>query len=224
MLPVHTRGKKFGFLPAFNGSSRTADKKRGTGVHTTPDGIVFSETDGSFRCITGIGEYLFDDIRVDDIVLDIGANAGAFCIRAARTSHRVIAVEPVTADMLSENIHRNGVEVRVIEGALGDGKPAVIRWDCRTARVPTYTLGELIGMAGGCDFLKCDCEGAEWFIRPEELSGVRRIEMELHQPPIGGTPDPALLAYICREYSFELVRTPCFGPLGQMGILHAWRR
>jgi len=30
------------------------------------------------------------------------------------------------------------------------------------------------------DFLKMDCEGAEWFIEPEELKGIRRIEAEVH--------------------------------------------
>jgi hypothetical protein len=86
---------------------------------------------------------------------------------------------------------------------------------------PSYPLGKIITMAGGCDFLKCDCEGAEWQIIPEDLEGVRRIEMELHIPPICGPPNPALLDYISRHYHFGIERRPVHSALGVMGILHA---
>ena len=92
--------------------------------------------------------------------------------------------------------------------------------DCRVIS-PTFTLRAIREFAGGCDFLKCDCEGAEWLIRPRDLSGIRRIEMELHLPPIGGPPAPALLDYIGREYLFEIERKPCHDVMGVMGILHA---
>ena len=82
-------------------------------------------------------------------------------------------------------------------------------------------MGEFAGMIGGCDFLKCDCEGAEWSIRPEDLDGVRRIEMELHVPPIGGPVNRALLDYIGEHYDFTIDRTPGYDVLGVMGVLHA---
>ena len=188
------------------------------------DGTLFRKAPGPFRVITEVPEYWTEDIRKTDAVLDIGANAGAFCIRAARSCSHVVAVEPVTGDLLSENIHLNGVHVPVIKAALGDGRPAEITWDGCTASVPTYTLRQLIDLAGGCDFLKCDCEGAEWLIDPADLSGIRRIEMELHQPPIGGTPNPQFLEAVAASYGFEIERTPCHGPMGKMGILHAWRQ
>jgi hypothetical protein len=78
-------------------------------------------------------------------------------------------------------------------------------------------------MAGGCDFLKCDCEGAEWLIRPRDLDRIKRIEMELHIPPISGLPDPALLDYIGDHYTFSIDRSPVYSTLGVMGILHATR-
>jgi hypothetical protein len=191
---------------------------------TTPDNVTFIRRQTPFRQIFDAGDYLFGDIRPDDRVLDIGANAGAFCIRAARLSRHVTAVEPVTAVLLGENIRANNVPVRVIRAGLGDGNPAACSWDGCTVSVPTLTLGELIERAGGCDFLKCDCEGAEWLIRPEDLAPVRRIEMELHLPPIGGRPDPALLDYIGRHYDFSIGRKPCHDILGVMGILHAERK
>jgi hypothetical protein len=186
--------------------------------------IVFSTAATPYRKITSVTEYRFDDIRPGDGVLDIGANVGGFCIRAARMSGHVTAVEPVTTPLLLENISANNVTVQVIGGALGDGKPKEICWDdCRVV-APTYPLHVLIAMSGGCDFLKCDCEGAEWLINPNDPEDVRRIEMEIHLPPISGPPDPALLEYISRFYDFEIERKPCHVILGVMGILHAERK
>jgi len=186
--------------------------------------VAFVKRDRPYRQITEIAEYRYDDIRPTDFVVDIGANVGAFCIQAARYSGHVTAVEPVATDILQENIQLNGACVKVIGGALGDGNPAEISWDGCRARVPTYTLRQIIGMAGGCDFLKCDCEGGEWQIRPEDLAGIRRIEMELHLPPIGGRPNQALLDSIGRNYDFEIERIPGHEVMGVMGILHAIHR
>lgn len=186
--------------------------------------VRYSEQDLPYRQVTDVREYWFGDIRPEDHVLDIGANVGAFSIRAARYSPHVVAVEPVAAEVLRENLRLNRAKVTVIEGALGDGNPREIDWDGTRVRVQTYTLAHLIRMAGGCDFLKCDCEGAEWLIRPDDLSGIRRIEMELHLPPIGGHPEEALLEYIGRHYAFSIERRPVHQSLGVMGILHASRR
>jgi hypothetical protein len=186
--------------------------------------VTFLLEDAPFRQITEVSEYRFDDICPEDVVVDIGANVGAFCIRAARISRNVTAVEPVTAAPLKNNIQANGVSVQVIDGALGDGKPAEICWDDCRVFTPTYTLHRIFELAGGCDFLKCDCEGDEWLIHPPELAGVRRIEMELHQPPIGGRPNAALLDYIGEHYDFEIDRKPVHAALGLMGVLHAVRR
>ncbi|MFA6226552.1 MAG: FkbM family methyltransferase [Methanoregula sp.] len=186
--------------------------------------VTFLSRDAPFRQITEISEYRSNDICPEDIVVDIGANVGAFCIRAARRSRNVTVVEPVTAALLRENIRANNVPVRILEGALGNGKPAVICWDEQRVSTSTYTLKKIFEVAGGCDFLKCDCEGAEWLINPPELAGVRRIEMELHQPPIGGRPNPALLDYIGDHYDFEIDRKPVHVALGVMGVLHAVRR
>jgi hypothetical protein len=186
--------------------------------------ITFLAADEPYRQITDVTGYWYDDIRHTDRVLDIGANVGGFCIRAAKRTCHVTAVEPVTTGLLLANIRANNVSVQVISGALGDGKPKEICWDgCRTVS-PTYPLKDLITMGGGCDFLKCDCEGAEWLINPSELQDVRRIEMELHLPPISGPVNPCLLEYISRYYTFEIERKPCHDILGVMGILHAERK
>jgi hypothetical protein len=192
--------------------------------HKCRDGVIFVQVPASLFPVYDVHAYWMDDIRKEDTVLDIGANMGAFCIRAARRNRSVVAVEPVTEDLLQENIRLNGVEVKVIPAALGDGRPSMIQWGTRSVYTRTYPLQELITLAGGCDFLKCDCEGAEWLIEPADLAGIRRIEMELHQPPIGPLPNPRLLEYLDRHFAFVIDRIPAHSPLGQLGILHAWRR
>ena len=171
-----------------------------------------------------MSEYRFDDIQPGDRVLDIGANVGGFCIRAAKMGACVAAVEPVTTPLLLENIRANKVSVQVIAGALGDGKTGEITWDDCHVLSPTYPLRDLILMSGGCNFLKCDCEGAEWLINPPDLENVHRIEMEIHTPPISGPVNPALLEYISRFFDFEIERKPCHDILGVMGVLHAERK
>jgi FkbM family methyltransferase len=195
-------------------------------VITVPDGVKFHAVPTRYRQVFDVPDYTFHDIRPSDIVLDVGANVGAFAIRAARLSRNVVAVEPVTCDLLEANVRLNNVRdrIRVIRGALGIGGTEEVRWDDEAATVPMYTLKQLTGMAGGCDFLKCDCEGAEWAIDPRDLAGIRRIEMELHLPPICGRPEPALLDAIGREFEFTIERRPCHGPMGLMGYLHAERR
>ena len=192
--------------------------------HVGDDGVRFHHAPSRFRQIFDVPEYAFSDIGRDDVVLDIGANAGAFCLRAFRMSRHVTAVEPVIPAILRKNCTLNDAGIRIIEAGLGDGKPTVCTWDDESALVPTYPLSALVEMAGGCDFLKCDCEGAEWQIRPGDLAGIRRIEMELHIPPISGPPSPALLDYIDRHYDYTIERKPCHDVLGVMGILHATRR
>jgi hypothetical protein len=191
---------------------------------TTADGVSFVIEQTACRQVFEVPEYWFRDIRPGDRVIDIGANVGAFCIRAAHLSSSVTAVEPVTAHILAENIRLNMVNVLAIEGALGTGGICTCLWDDCAATVRGYTLSDIIRMAGGCDFLKCDCEGAEWLIRPGELDGIRRIEMELHLPPICGPPVMALLDEISRDFDFEITRTPCHEAMGVMGVLHAIRK
>jgi hypothetical protein len=189
----------------------------------TRDNLRFLNVTTCYRQVHDVPEYRFDDIRKDDIVIDIGANSGAFCIRAAHYSDKVYAVEPLTSDLLRENIRLNEVSVTVYECALGNGEYKKIEWDGMHKLLKTVPLGDIISMAGGCDFLKCDCEGAEWSINPHDLAHVRRLEMELHMPPIGGLPDQDLLDYIGRNYSFLIDQVPGHGPLGLMGYLHATR-
>ncbi len=129
-----------------------------------------------------ITDYDFSDMRGTDIVLDIGANIGAFTIFSAKKVKQIFAVEPIFADVLNTNLIKNNINnVTVFELGLGESDTQLIKY-CRDSKiVKLVKLSELIKLCGGkVDFLKCDCEGGEWYIKSEELRDIRRIEMEIH--------------------------------------------
>ena len=127
-------------------------------------------------------DYIFDDIKKSDIVVDIGASIGAFSIPVSKKAKKVFAIEPMTPNLIRSNIKLNKIKnIKVFDIALGDGKTTKIEWLGKSLTVKTMTLQDIKNICGGCDFLKIDCEGYEWNIKPEELMGIRRIEMELHK-------------------------------------------
>jgi hypothetical protein len=148
----------------------------------TSEGLKLHISDDLYVYHQVLGEYRFSDISEDDLVIDIGANIGVFSILAAQRGAQVLAVEPVIVDELKRNIRLNRIEhIRVLKCALGDGGETEITWEGLTNRVPSMTLSQIIDQMGGCTFLKVDCEGGEWYINPQELQRVHRIEMELHR-------------------------------------------
>jgi FkbM family methyltransferase len=148
----------------------------------TEDGLRFHVCDDLYVYHQVRSEYRFSNLTCDDLVIDIGANIGVFSLLAAKRGARVLAVEPVMGDELYRNITLNGVNnIQVLECALGNGGEMTISWNGRIRRVPSMTLSQIVSKMGGCTFLKVDCEGGEWYIDPEELRDIRRIEMELHR-------------------------------------------
>ena len=137
------------------------------------NGFEFAVND-QLESILQVNEYRFSDIRSTDIVLDIGANIGAFTLMVARKANHVFAVEPLFGDILRKN-------VTIIEAALGDKGNKNIKYGKREMIVEMIPLREIIQLCGHkVDFLKCDCEGGEWSILPDDIKGIRRIEAEIH--------------------------------------------
>lgn len=126
-------------------------------------------------------DYSLEDLRINDIVLDIGACIGAFSLKVCKKVSRVFAVEPILIERLKQNIDLNNVKnIAVLDCALGDGEQE-LEWGNKTRKINCLSLSEIIKLCGGhIDFLKCDCEGGEWFITVEDLKGIRRIEIEVH--------------------------------------------
>ena len=156
----------------------------------TIDGAKYKNNNySSFMVKSTRSEYDWSDIRSDDIILDIGAHIGGFAIGAALKAKHVYAIEPIFYKELEENVKLNNLSnVTVLPFAIGDGSTIDLDFNkIERKNVRTYTLINLINMillqSSGqhkISFMKCDCEGGEWYIKPSELDEMRRIEMEIH--------------------------------------------
>jgi FkbM family methyltransferase len=159
-------------------------------------------------------EYDWSDIKPDDIVLDIGANIGGFTIGAALKAKHVYAVEPIFYKELEENIKLNNLKnVTILTSALGSGESVNLSFNkIERKNIPTHSLTQIINMIElkssnlhKISFIKCDCEGGEWFIKPNELNNIRRIEIEIH-PNFYPTEknSPNLISYIKNNWNVTI--------------------
>lgn len=141
--------------------------------------VVYSNQNPTFDYI--FKEFDWHDIRHSDVVLDIGACVGAYAMHISNLVEHVYAVEPIMQYKLIENIELNNIKnITLINGALGEGEPE-LEWGGVTKKIKCLSLSEIIKLCGGhIDVLKCNCEGGEWYIRPWEFEGIRRIEICTH--------------------------------------------
>lgn len=145
------------------------------------DNATFYVDENIAEISRSINDYDTKDIRPSDIVLDIGANIGGFSLDICKKVHSVYAVEPLFIDKLNRNIELNNAKnINVIPCALGSGE-IDITYNGLSRKVIGLSLGDIIKLCGDhIDFLKCDCEGAEWHIKLPEIMNIRRIEVEIH--------------------------------------------
>ena len=154
-------------------------------------------------------------------VIDVGANIGCFTILAARQvgpTGRVIAIEPDEGSFhqLERNLELNRLRnVTPLRLALGGGEGRITLYNGagtlfssiypkvdgrrvygqgRSQEVQMTTLEAMMKEEhiNRCEYLKMDCEGAEYDIlrsMTQELAGrIHQITMEVHRVPRG---DPA---------------------------------
>lgn len=145
------------------------------------------------------------EIRPEDVVVDLGANAGLFTTMAAVHGTRVIAVEAQSRfhPEIDENLRQNGCAERVaLELALVGAETGVLsrpdgrRQASHWGEEPTFLqMPELFHRHGltAVNLLKVDIEGSEFDLFRgdlEWLAAVDRIVMEVH--PAFGSPDELL--------------------------------
>ena len=189
----------------------------------TEDGYTF-DVDDEFNTWKDIfDEYHYDDIRPDDIVVDIGANVGAFTHMAYRRCQNVTCVEPIKVDKLMRNIAQNNLSVKVIPKPFGDGSYMDIVWLGNRYSGPSVTWQDILNISGGCTWLKCDCEGGEWFFTIDDLKNIRRIEMEVHHKNLNGE-DNSDLPYINQLAATHTITKDWILNNDSLYILHATRR
>lgn len=175
-------------------------------------------------------------------VVDIGAGLGDFTVSVARRfpRGRVLAFEPFGESfaLLERNIALNGVTNVVARRLAIGGVAGVTRLSLgtgvavqhSTARAGDEGVGEVVDEiplgaaldaagAARCDFLKLDCEGAEYAILRQAaadgtLARIRRISMEYHDGVTDGS--GAWLADFLRAHGFKvsLEANPAHGNIG----------
>jgi len=186
----------------------------GTTEYRLRNGLRFKvrrySSDGS--CVVDVtreGEYFKHfGIFPGDIVVDIGANIGSFSVYAAwlQPDARVLAVEPLQAnhDLLLDNVRLNGLRnveamrcgvmakagtIQIYHGSdAAEGSSSVIASGAvdksKSEVVSCMAFSELLEKVPRVDFLKVDCEGAEFDFIPDAPSAtlrkVRKIAMEYH--------------------------------------------
>jgi FkbM family methyltransferase len=149
------------------------------------------------------------EIEPGSTVVDIGANIGLFSLLAARKALRVFSFEPYGPcfDWLSRNINTNnlGGTVHPFKQAVGDvdgTRTFYVHPEFTSNNFYQSTIGEPVTVTcttlgailkdhcdNKCDFLKMDCEGAEFEILlgadDDLLRRIGKISLEVHEG-VGG--------------------------------------
>jgi FkbM family methyltransferase len=193
-----------------------------------------------------------DEFRInpEDTVVDIGGYIGSFALPAARlaTKGRIYSFEPSPSNFaqFEKNLELNrlqNVKVfnqgvastdRKISLFLDHMNPASNSIYLRTDqnRGNNYVERDAVSLASifsregirHCDFLKIDCEGAEYEILMNldrsMLDRIGKIACEIHQPAYYGVTDPRhtpeLLARFLEQNGFAVYRKPVNPYLGML--------
>jgi FkbM family methyltransferase len=184
----------------------------------TKDDVKFYTTPDLETIDQVYNDYWFDDLKSDDVVVDIGANIGGFSLVAAKKARMVYSYEPIRHHELFDNVLLNGNQnVKVSPFGLGDGQPTLIEWEGIKKTVETFRFEQVPEHT----FLKIDSEGAEWHIPPEQLAQPRRIEAELHWWGHGKKYWPGWKQVLDEYYEYDLTKV---SNANVIGILHAVRK
>jgi FkbM family methyltransferase len=134
-------------------------------------------------------------IRKNDIVLDLGAGTGDFCIIASKKAEAngtVIALEPDSDnyELLKYNIQRNKcqnvIPINIGVGKEDDQEKEIIAPFDKPSRGKISTLEtilEKIGMSKRIDFIKMDIEGSEVEVIAKSINIIKQadvVSLEFH--------------------------------------------
>jgi len=188
-------------------------------------------------------------IKEEDIIIDIGAHLGFFTIKAAKKACKgiVYALEPFSMHykLLKDNILSNSIKnvkfynlaitdkagelsfYYTVHGDPGDTSLFKINPGENTyeEKVKSVSLQDFFSQEKitKCNFLKMDCEGAEYPILMSAdgstLSKIQKIAMEWHKFEIDH--DPKRLADFLKESGFKLIEPDSYD--GKAGFLFAYR-
>lgn len=190
--------------------------------------------EGVVHCVLIQEDYTSAGFNIEhaDTVIDIGGNIGCFAVLAAKRAPagRVFVFEPDGENyrLLCRNITGNELFNVVAERAAVVGRagtqtlfkapygplhttiPQRLAEPVGAESVRAITLTDIFDRfgVGTCDFLKLDCEGAEYDILyttpPDYLKRIRKIALEYHAQTEKQTTAGKLAAYLMSQ-GFEIV-------------------
>lgn len=135
-------------------------------------------------------------VKENDIVLDIGANVGAFTYSILeKNPKRVVCVEPSNTliNTLTKNVTKSSVKVEIVNAAVGQSTGVetitdqVVIYKNEGNEFNTVSFKDLTSALNldHIDFMKIDCEGGEYSVFTEEnkdyiLNNISHISGEFH--------------------------------------------
>ena len=189
------------------------------------------------------------EIKEDDTVIDIGAHLGFFTVKAAKKAVQgsVYAFEPFSMHfkILETNIVQNELKnvkyynqaiydkageltfYYAMEGDPGDTSLFKINQKKKNyeEKVKSISLDDFFQKEKleKCDFMKIDCEGAEYSIlmnaHNSTLKKIKKIAMEWHR--FSDDQDPGKLAEFLKENGFKIIEPSSYDQ--STGLLYAYR-
>ncbi len=189
-------------------------------LETEADFSVFEEVfkDREYKVVD-------DLIKKAKTILDIGAHIGCFSVYAGmlNTTVHVLAFEPDTRNftLLKKNLELNGVRnvkaKNVAVSADGKVRDFYLNVDSHNhsffgegnvVKVNCKKFADILAPLGHCDFVKMDCEGAEFeiLLGLEDFSSIGAIFLEYHL--FGGKNDLNTLKNKLNAQGFKLKDFP----------------
>ncbi len=184
------------------------------------------------RCYEPNQSGIHFDWKACTTILDIGSHIGTFTLYAAAKAPNAhitaFEPEPTNAAMLRRNIEINnlGNRVKAVEAAVsgtngtitlnmtkasGSGGHSIYSYtsDAKTIEVPMVSLSSILKDIQHCDFLKIDCEGAEYEafynLSDEEFKKIGFIAMEYHHFSKDPTHTPVHLKKFLEDKGFKVM-------------------
>lgn len=190
-------------------------------------------------------QYERASVRIQDgwKVVDLGAGLGDFTISVAKRHLRsqVYAYEPLpeSFELLQENLLLNKIQnaktflyavgaqtgslyLRAVsaEGVQATTVPKSGRPQKDAIEVPSVTLDQVFAelKLSECDYLKVDCEGAEYEIffhtQPSTLQKIKQICLEYHDGVTSFSHNDLVRFFECSGFRVKLVPKPVHRDLG----------